>query len=43
MKQIKTVTSPIEGQKRFDDAVNALLFDGWRLTRREIINMPGTL
>ena len=43
MKQIKTVTSPIEGQKQFDDAVNALLFDGWKLTRREIINMPGTL
>lgn len=43
MKQIRTVTSNIEGRKQFDDAVNALLLDGWKLTRREIINMPGTL
>lgn len=43
MKQIKTVTCPIEGQKRFDEDVNALLLDGWKLTKREIINMPGTL
>lgn len=43
MKQIRTVTSPIEGRKRFDDDVNALLLDGWKLTRREIINMQGTL
>lgn len=43
MKQIRTVTSPIEGRKRFDDEVNALLFGGWKLTKREVINMPGTL
>ena len=41
MKQIKTIIEPIERAKCFDALVNCYLIDGWQLTKREIISIPG--
>lgn len=43
MKQIKTVTAPMERAEWFDSAVNSLTADGWTLTRRDLLNVPGIL
>lgn len=43
MKQIKTVTAPIERTEWFDSAVNALIADGWVISKRDILNVPGVL
>lgn len=43
MKQIKTVTAPIERAEWFDSAVNALIADGWVISKRDILNVPGML
>lgn len=36
-KQIKTVRYPINQEYSFDLTVNALLAEGWRLVKREVI------
>ena len=41
MMQIKTVICPIERPKQFDDEINRLLFDGWKIRKREIQTMAG--
>ena len=43
MKQIKTVTAPIERAEWFDNAVNELAADGWILKKRDLKYVPGTL
>lgn len=43
MKQIKTVTAPMERAEWFDNAVNALLADGWVISKRDILHVPGAL
>lgn len=48
MKQIKTVIEPINRVSRFDDKVNRLLEDGWKLTERkgdisESFNIPDVM
>lgn len=43
MKQIQTVTAPIERSEWFDNAVNKFISKGWVLTKRDILNVPGTL
>lgn len=43
MKQIKTVTAPIERAEWFDNAVNELTAGGWILTKRDFMNVPGVL
>lgn len=43
MKQIKTVTSPYTRSEWFDNSINELLADGWILTKRDILNVPGIL
>lgn len=43
MKQIKTVTAPIERSEWFDNAVNELLNEGWTISKRDILNVPGVL
>lgn len=43
MKQIKTILEPVTYPKCFDALVNCALIDGWTLTKREIITMPGEL
>lgn len=43
MKQIKTVVEPIEHAKCFDALVNCWLIDGWQVTKRKIITVPGEL
>ena len=43
MKQIKTVTAPIERSVWFDSAVNELLNEGWIISKRDILNVPGVL
>jgi len=43
MKQIKTILQPIEHAKSFDALVNCCLIDGWQLTKRKIISIPGEL
>ena len=43
MKQIKTVSCPIERALWFDDSVNELLKDGWQLKKRDIMYVPGVL
>jgi hypothetical protein len=43
MRQIKTVSAPFERAEWFDDAVNDLLADGWNLTKRDILYVPGVL
>jgi|GEM_PF-3427240 len=42
MKQIATVIRPIEQRETFDNEVNALLAEGWKLTKRSDIALPGT-
>lgn len=41
MLQIKTVICPIDRLKQYDDEVNRLLTDGWKLKNREIKTMAG--
>ena len=43
MKQIKTVTAPIERAEWFDNAVNELTADGWILRKRDFMNVQGVL
>lgn len=43
MKQIKTVTAPIERAEWFDNAVNELSADGWILKKRDLKYVPGVL
>lgn len=43
MKQIKTVTCPIERAEWFDSSVNELLADGWEIKKRELMHVPGVL
>ena len=43
MKEIKTVTAPFQRSEWFDEAVNKLTADGWTLTKRDILNVPGIL
>ena len=43
MKQIKTVIEPIEHAKCFDALVNCYLIDGWKITKRKIITVPGEI
>ena len=41
MKQIKTIFTPLEQAKHFDEDVNDALADGWVITKREIL-LTGT-
>lgn len=41
MMQIRTIICPVEQPKRYDDEVNRLLADGWKLKHREIKVMAG--
>ena len=43
MKQIKTVIRLIGYAGEFDEEVNRLLFQGWTLTKRTTMSMPGVL
>lgn len=43
MKQIKTVIEPINRVSRFDDKVNRLLEDGWKLTERKTVRTVGDI
>lgn len=43
MKQIKTVTAQLERSEWFDNAVNGLLNEGWIISKRDILNVPGIL
>ena len=43
MKKIKTVTAPFERSQWFDDAINELIHEGWVLSKRDILNVPGML
>lgn len=43
MKKIKTVTAPFERSDWFDNAVNELMNEGWVLSKRDILNVPGML
>lgn len=43
MKKIKTVTAPIERAEWFDEAINDLIADGWVISKRDILNVPGLL
>lgn len=43
MRQIKTVTAPIERAEWFDKAINDLLSEGWVISKRDILNVPGVL
>ena len=43
MKKIKTVTAPFERSQWFDDAINELIQEGWVLSKRDILNVPGML
>ena len=43
MKQIKTVSCPIERAEWFDNSVNDLLANGWILKKRDIMYVPGEL
>ncbi len=40
MRQIKTVVRSAELADEFDWEVNKLLRRGWKLTRRETLNLP---
>ena len=40
MRQIKTVVRPVELAAEFDSEVNKLLRRGWRMKRRETLNLP---
>lgn len=37
MLQIKTIKNRLDNEEAFDQAVNEALQDGWRLTRREVL------
>lgn len=39
MKQIKTIRFRLDNAEKFDEAVNAAIGQGWRLTKREVL-MP---
>lgn len=41
MKEIKTVVHSIYAVKLFDDEVNKLLIEGWKLNKRNIISVKG--
>ena len=41
MKQIKTVIYPIYESVYFDEKVNILLNEGWKMNKREIIFVKG--
>lgn len=43
MKQIKTVIRLIGYASEFDEEVNRLLSQGWTLTKRTTMSMPGVL
>lgn len=43
MKQIKTVIEPINRASRFDDKVNQLLEDDWKLTERKTVRTVGDI
>lgn len=43
MKQIKTVIEPINRVSHFDDKVNRLLEDGWKLTERKTVRTVGDI
>lgn len=43
MKQIKTVIEPINRVSRFDDKVNRLLEEGWKLTERKTVRTVGDI
>lgn len=43
MKKIQTVTAPIERSEWFDNAVNTFIENGWVLSKRDILNVPGML
>ena len=43
MKQIKTVTAPFERAEWFDNAINSLLGEGWVISKRDLLNVPGVL
>lgn len=43
MKQIKTVIEPTNRVSRFDDKVNRLLEDGWKLTERKTVRTVGDI
>ncbi len=42
MRQIKTITQPIDKAAEFDDEVNAALADGWRLQHRQTMSFRGS-
>ena len=43
MRQIKTVVLPVEQAEEFDSKVNKLLRRGWKVKRRETLNLPEQL
>lgn len=43
MKQIKTVIKPLNRVSRFDDKVNQLLENGWKLTERKTVKTAGDI
>lgn len=43
MKQIKTVIEPLNRVSRFDDKVNQLLENGWKLTERKTVKTEGDI
>lgn len=42
MKQIKTITYPLNRAEEFDNEVNAALADGWELTKRAVLGPSPT-
>lgn len=40
MRQIRTVIRPMQMAAQFDEEVNMLLADGWRLKHQEVIKLP---
>lgn len=43
MKQIKTVIEPLNRVSRFDDKVNQLLENSWKLTERKTVKTAGDI
>ena len=37
MKQIKTIVHGVDDAEKFDKAVNAVIAEGWELTRRDVL------
>lgn len=37
MKQIKTISRPLDHAAGFDDAVNSAIREGWKLTKRDVL------